>query len=124
MRHAIEEFGAERIQHGIGAAQDPAVLRLLVDEGVACDVCPGSNVALGAVESLAAHPLPRLLEAGVTVTLGSDDPPLFSTDLLQEYEHAWHLCGLDEAGVVGLADNSLAESFAPVDAVARWRARS
>lgn len=122
VRHAIEEFGAERIQHGIGAAQDPDVLTLLVDEGIACDVCPGSNLALAAVPSLDVHPLPRMLEAGVTVTLGSDDPPLFATDLLTEYEYAWNLCGLDEEGLVEIAENSLIESFAPVERVAAWLA--
>lgn len=122
VRHAIEEFGAERIQHGIGAVQDPEVLALLVDEGIACDVCPGSNVALAAVPSLDVHPLPQMLEAGVTVTLGSDDPPLFSTDLLTEYEHAWNLCGLDEQGLAVLAENSLVESFANTAQVEAWLA--
>ncbi|MEZ5168213.1 MAG: adenosine deaminase family protein [Acidimicrobiales bacterium] len=64
VRHALEEFGAERIQHGIGAMSDPDVVALLVEEGVACDVCPGSNVALAAVDSLAVHPLPAMLDAG------------------------------------------------------------
>ena len=120
VRHALEEFGAERIQHGIGAMADPEVVAMLVDQGVACDVCPGSNVALAAVPSLAAHPLPAMLEAGITVTLGSDDPPMFQTDLLSEYRHAWELCDLDEAGLRQLADNSLIESFAPTAAVAEW----
>ena len=120
VRHAIEEFGAERIQHGIGAMGDPAVVSLLVDEGIACDVCPGSNVALGAVASIDVHPLPAMLDAGITVTLGSDDPPLFGTDLLSEYEHAWNLCDLDEDGLRELAENSLVESFASTDAVADW----
>ena len=123
VRHAIERFGAERIQHGIGAMQDPAVAQLLIDEGVACDVCPGSNLALAAVASLDEHPLPKMLEAGVTVTLGSDDPPLFGTDLLAEYEHAAELAGLDEAGLVRLAENSLAESFASTDQIEAWLAR-
>jgi len=120
VRHALEQFGAERIQHGIGAMGDPEVVAMLVDEGVACDVCPGSNLALAAVPSLDVHPLPAMLDAGITVTLGSDDPPLFHTDLLSEYEHAWNLCGLDEDGLRSLADNSLVESFAPTDAVTAW----
>ncbi len=120
VRHAIEEFGAERIQHGIGAVGDPDVLSMLVEQGIACDVCPGSNVALAAVPSLEAHPLPAMLEAGVTVTLGSDDPPMFSTDLLTEYENAWNLAALDEEGLEQLATNSLVDSFAPVDRVEQW----
>lgn len=120
VRHAIEEFGAERIQHGIGAVQDPDVLSLLVDEGIACDVCPASNVALAAVPSLEAHPLPLMLDAGVTVTIGSDDPPFFHTDLLSDYAHAWALADLDHDGLTDLAVNSLVESFAPTERVAGW----
>jgi len=119
-RHALDEFRAERIQHGIRAMDDPEVVAMLVDQGIACDVCPGSNLALAAVPSLDEHPLPAMLDAGITVTLGSDDPPLFHTNLLAEYEHAWNLCGLDEDGLAVLAENSLVESFASTDDVARW----
>ena len=118
--HAIDVFGAERIQHGIGAMDDADLVARMVDEGIACDVCPGSNVALAAVPSLAVHPLPAMLDTGLTVTLGSDDPPLFATNLLAEYEHAWNLCGLDEDGLRQLTENSLVESFAPTAAVQRW----
>lgn len=120
--HALNVFGAERIQHGIGAMGDPELVARMVDEGIACDVCPGSNVALAAVPSLDLHPLPAMLDAGLTVTLGSDDPPLFATSLLAEYENAWNLCGLDEAGLSRLAENSLVESFASTDLVAEWLA--
>ncbi|MEM8620559.1 MAG: adenosine deaminase [Actinomycetota bacterium] len=107
VRFAIERFQAVRIQHGIGAMEDPAVVQLLVERGVACDVCPGSNLALGAVASAAAHPLPAMLDAGITVTLGSDDPPMFQTTLLDEYERAWTWAGLDLDGIERLARNSL-----------------
>lgn len=120
VRHAIEVFGAERIQHGIGAMQDPEVVKMLVDEGIACDVCPGSNVALAAIPSMADHPLAAMLDAGITVTLGSDDPPLMATNLLAEYEHAWNLASLDEHGLRQLADNSLVESFARTEKVEGW----
>lgn len=122
VRHALEAFGAERIQHGIGAMGDPEVVAMLVDRGVACDVCPGSNVSLAAVPSFAVHPLPAMLDAGITVTLGSDDPPFFQTDLLSEYRHAWELCDLDDTGLAVLAENSLVESFAPPEAVEAWLA--
>jgi len=120
VRHALDEFGAERIQHGIGAVGDALVLAKLVDSEVACDVCPGSNVALSAVSDMASHPLPRMLDAGVVVTLGSDDPPLFQTTLLDEYANAWDLCDLDRNGLASLARNSLVESFAPRDVVRGW----
>ena len=117
---ALEEFGAERIQHGIRAMGDPDVVARLAEEGVACDVCPGSNLALAAVPSLDVHPLPAMLDAGITVTLGSDDPPLFATSLLGEYENAWNLCDLDEDGLRDLAINSLVESFASTDQIEAW----
>ena len=107
VRFAIEEFGARRIQHGIGAMQDPAVVELLVERGIACDVCPGSNLALKAVGSPEEHPLRAMIDAGVTVTLGTDDPPMFHTNLLDEYERAWEWCDLDEDGLARLAKNSL-----------------
>ncbi|MEO1057736.1 MAG: adenosine deaminase, partial [Actinomycetota bacterium] len=72
-----------------------------------CDVCPGSNLALHAVDGPESHPLPDMLAAGITVTLGSDDPPMFQTTLLDEYERAWTWAGLDLAGIEQLAQNSL-----------------
>ncbi len=114
VRHAIEQFGAERIQHGIGAIDDPAVVEMLVERGIPCDVCPGSNLALKAVSDAASHPLRRMLEAGITVTLGSDDPPMFQTTLLDEYRRAWEWCNLDRNGLQQLASNSLRSSFTPV----------
>jgi adenosine deaminase len=107
VRFAIEQFQAQRIQHGIGAMQDPAVVELLVQRAIPCDVCPRSNVALHAVENEGAHPLPAMLDAGITVTLGTDDPPMFQTNLLDEYQRAWDWCGLDLDGMSQLAQNSL-----------------
>lgn len=122
VRFALERFGAIRIQHGIGAAQDPDVLAMLVERDVACDVCPGSNLALAAVDSPDQHPLPQMLDAGVTVTLGSDDPPMFQTSLLDEYERAWAWAGLDWHGLADLCANSLARSLAPTARIAAWSA--
>lgn len=112
VRFALERFGAVRIQHGIGAVQDPAVVAMLVDQGVPCDVCPVSNVALHAVAHADAHPLRTMLDAGITVTLGTDDPPMFQTTLLDQYEFAWTRAGVDLDGLQRLADNSLEASFA------------
>ncbi len=120
--HALDEFGAERIQHGIGAMSDPDVVARLVDSGIACDVCPRSNVALAAVPDLDGHPLPQMLDAGMVVTLGSDDPPLFATSLLDEYANAWQMCKLSADDLVGLAGNSLSNSFASPEMIDRWLA--
>jgi len=117
---AVEQFGAERIQHGIGVMADPAVVQLLVERGIACDVCPGSNLALQAVDSPAEHPLPAMLDAGIMITLGSDDPPMFQTNLLDEYERAWEWCSLTASGLRRLAANSLEASFASRTQVNTW----
>lgn len=122
--HAIEHFFAERIQHGIAAMADPEVVELLLRRRIPCDVCPGSNVALKAVADFASHPLPQMVAAGVIVTLGSDDPPLFHTDLISEYRTAWEHGGLDEPALLALARSSIAESFAAEDAKERWLSES
>jgi aminodeoxyfutalosine deaminase len=109
---AIRLLGAERIGHGVSAARDPSLLAYLAEHDIALEVCPTSNLATHAVESLAAHPLPRFREAGVTVTINSDDPPMFGTDLNREYAVAAELLGLDETGVVDLARTAVRVSFA------------
>jgi adenosine deaminase/aminodeoxyfutalosine deaminase len=108
---AIELLGAERIGHGIAAAQDDELLRRLRADGIALEVCPTSNVCTRSVPSLAQHPLPMLVAAGVTVTINSDDPPMFSTTLNSEYAVAADLLGLDESGVADLARAAVRASF-------------
>ncbi|MGH1488023.1 MAG: adenosine deaminase [Acidimicrobiales bacterium] len=120
---AIEQFGAERVQHGIGAMQDAAAVELLLERDIACDVCPGSNLALKAVAKPQDHPLAAMLDAGITVTLGTDDPPMFQTNLLDEYERAWDWCNLDEQALAMLAQNSIVRSFASDDRKQRWLAQ-
>ncbi|MCW2831555.1 MAG: adenosine deaminase [Aeromicrobium sp.] len=110
---AIEKLGAERIGHGIAAAQDPALMAYLAEHQIALEVCPTSNVCTRSVPSLAEHPLPALVAAGVPVTISSDDPPMFSTTLTHEYEVAGELLGLDDAGVAELARASVRHSFTP-----------
>lgn len=119
---SLDHLGAERIGHGIAAAQDPALMARLADEGIALEVCPTSNVRTRSVASLAEHPLPTLVEAGVTVTINSDDPPMFGTTLNREYEIAAELLGLDESGVVDLALAAVNASFAPTDVKQSLRA--
>jgi len=112
---ALHELGAERIGHGTSAAQDPALLAHLAETGVPLEVCPSSNLATRAVARIEEHPLPRFVEAGVTVAIASDDPPMFGTTLNREYEIAADLLGLDQEGVKELARTSVRASFAPDD---------
>lgn len=100
---ALRVLGAERIGHGIASAQDDGLLAHLAERGIPLEVCPTSNVATRAVPGYGDHPLPRLVAAGVPVTINSDDPPMFSTTLNREYEVAAALLDLDEAGVAALA---------------------
>jgi aminodeoxyfutalosine deaminase len=110
---AIDELGAERIGHGIAAADDLRLLNRLREEQITLEICPSSNVATGVVPTLAAHPLPRLLTAGIPVVLGSDDPPMFNTTLLDEYRRARDHLGLTAQQLRALAQASIEASFAP-----------
>ena len=86
VRGALDALGVRRIGHGVRASEDEGLVRRLADEGVVLEVCPGSNVALGVYPDMAAHPIDALRRAGVAVTLSTDDPPFFHTDLDAEYD--------------------------------------
>jgi len=83
---ALDLYGARRIGHGTRSVEDPRLLARLARERIPLEVCPTSNVRLNVVPSVAAHPVTRFLAAGVPVIVSSDDPSLFGTDLLAEYE--------------------------------------
>jgi aminodeoxyfutalosine deaminase len=117
--HALRLLGAERIGHGTSSAQDPELLAHLAATGVPLEVCPSSNIATRAVATLDEHPIRAFRDAGVTVTVNSDDPPMFGTTLNREYEIAADLLGLDETGVADLARTAVRASFADDDLKAR-----
>ncbi|MEV6105774.1 adenosine deaminase [Streptomyces sp. NPDC051940] len=119
---AIRELGAERIGHGTSSAQDPELLAYLAENRIALEVCPTSNIATRAVRVLEEHPIRAFVDAGVPVTVNSDDPPMFGTDLNKEYAVAARLLDLDEAGVAGLAKNAVEASFLDTAAKARLTA--
>ncbi|AWE52707.1 adenosine deaminase [Streptomyces nigra] len=108
---ALTELRAERIGHGTSAAQDPKLLAHLAEHRIPLEVCPTSNIATRAVRTIEEHPLARFVEAGVLVTINSDDPPMFGTDLDNEYAVATRLLGLDERGLAELAKNAVTASF-------------
>ncbi|WP_252930529.1 adenosine deaminase [Paracoccus sp. 08] len=85
VRQALD-LGCTRIGHGVQAIDDPALVRDLVERGVTLEVCPGSNIALGVYPSWGAHPIARLADAGVRVTVSTDDPPFFHTTMRHEYD--------------------------------------
>jgi aminodeoxyfutalosine deaminase len=86
VRGAIGALRADRIRHGIRAIDDAALVDELAERGIVLDVCPTSNLRTGVVRSLAEHPLPRLVAAGVRCTINTDDPAMFGNDLGSEYE--------------------------------------
>ncbi|MFI6271021.1 adenosine deaminase [Micromonospora zamorensis] len=108
---ALNELGAERIGHGISAAQDPELLTYLAERQIGMEICPTSNVRTRAVASLDEHPLPQLVQAGLLVTINSDDPPMFGTTLNDEYAVAARLLGTGREGLAGLARNAVTASF-------------
>lgn len=118
VRDAIEQLGAERIGHGIGAAHDPRLLRTLAERGIALEVCPSSNVCTGALARqlgqatarVDQHPLRALVAEGVAVVLGSDDPPMFHTSLGREYALALRL-GLSAPELARIAARSFEKAF-------------
>ncbi len=116
---AVSLLGAERIGHGTSAAHDPALLAHLATERIPVEVCPSSNLATGAVADLADHPIRAFRDAGIQVTINSDDPPMFGTTLSREYEIAAELLELDQQGVVELAKNAVTASFASPEVAAR-----
>jgi aminodeoxyfutalosine deaminase len=110
---AIDQLGAERIGHGVRCLEDPELVAELRRRRIPLEVCPTSNVRTGVVADLSEHPLPRLIEEGLLVTLNSDDPPMFGTTLRNEYIAVARTLGLGAAGLKDLARNAARAAFLP-----------
>jgi adenosine deaminase len=108
---AITVLGAERIGHGVRAIEDPELVSYLAQHSIPLEVCPTSNLRLGVYPSLAAHPLRALHEAGVVVTINSDDPPLFNTTLNQEISLLPDPFGFDVPTIDEILLNGVRHSF-------------
>jgi adenosine deaminase len=115
IRDALEFLLAERIDHGVRAIEDPALVDELVDRRIPLDVCPGSNVLLGHYPDRVSHPLEMLRSAGVRVSINTDDPALLGTSLSAEYVESARAYGWDRATLVSLAQTSIEASFANWD---------
>lgn len=92
----ISDLRVSRIGHGINAVQDPALVEQIAERGIVLEVCPGSNVVLNAVQDWSSHPIERLRDAGVKVTVSTDDPPFFHTTMTKEFENLHKTFGWSE----------------------------
>jgi adenosine deaminase len=121
--HAGEHAGAEsvrealtlpitRMSHGVRAAEDPALVAELAERGIVLEACPTSNVATGVYTGYETHPLRALFEAGVKVTLGSDDPPYFGASIAGEYAVARERLGFEEGELRTITRTAIEASFA------------
>lgn len=115
VRDAVELLRADRIDHGVRAVEDPALVDLLARRRIALGICPSSNVELGVYESLAAHPIDRLRQAGVPVSINTDDPSLLRTSLPREYALCQQQFGWGDETLREIAATSIAASFASAD---------
>ncbi|MDX3226531.1 adenosine deaminase [Streptomyces sp. ME19-01-6] len=119
VRDCLDDLGAQRVGHGVRAAEDPRLLSRLAERGVTCEVCPSSNVALGVYEKPEDVPLRTLYDAGVPMALGADDPLLFGSRLAAQYELAREHHGFTDAELAELARQSVRGSAAPKEVAER-----
>ncbi len=122
VREAVELLQVERVDHGVRTLEDPELVVEMRDRGTALTVCPLSNVALRVVDTLADHPLPAMLDAGLLACVNSDDPAYFGGYMAENLEAVRVAFGLDDTALAGLARNSFDATFAPEQDKRRWRA--
>lgn len=128
IRTAVEKLNAVRVGHGVTALEDPSVVSLLKERGVVLEVCPTSNLCIGITDRIENHALPHLLEAGLKVTIGTDDPPIFNTTLVDEFARiskafgygtdefeAFNLVAAESALVSGSRRSELKTAVSPND---------
>ena len=120
---AALDLPVSRIGHGVRAIEDPSLMAELAESGIVLEVCPTSNVATGVFPSYAEHPLPKLIAAGIRVTLSSDDPPYFHTTIGREYDLAAEHFGFDEDALMAMTRNSIAAAFVDQETRQRLLAR-
>ncbi len=111
VRDALRDLKVERIGHGVRAIEDPALVDRLAEDGVVLEVCPGSNVALGIYPTWTDHPVARLREKGVKVTVSTDDPPFFHTTMTHEFDRLAEAFGWEEADFAALNRTALDAAF-------------
>jgi aminodeoxyfutalosine deaminase len=112
---AIRALGAERLGHGVRSSEDPLLIDYLREHQIPLEICPTSNLCLGVYRSYEEHPIRRLWDEGLYVTVNSDDPPMFDTDLVREFQVLADRLGFTAAELEHLSLNALRASFLPAD---------
>ncbi len=123
MMRAIEALPLRRIGHGVRAIEDRRVMDLLVEKNIALEVCPTSNIELKVFPDYLSHPLRKLQAHGIKITLNSDDPPFFKTDLGKEYSVAREHFGYSDHELLDITRTAIDVSFADESTKARLRER-
>lgn len=113
IRSALDVVGLDRLDHGVRAIEDPALVRELVERRLPLDICPSSNICLGVYPDLGTHSFDRLRRAGAAVNVNTDDPPFFDTDLATEYTRLARTFGYGADDLAGFSLAALAASFLP-----------
>ncbi len=121
VKDAIDALNPARIGHGVQAWHDPALVEEIARKGIVLEVCPGSNVFLGVYKHRHDHPIEKLRESGVAVTVSTDDPPFFRTDMTSEYQMLNRVFGWDEDDFRALAQEAAAAAFCDEPTRARIR---
>ncbi|MDA5095646.1 adenosine deaminase [Aliiroseovarius sp. KMU-50] len=119
VREALDALKVSRIGHGVRSIEDLNLVERLVEEKITLEVCPGSNVFLGVFDRLENHPIAKLRERGVNVTVSTDDPPFFRTTMTKEYEELQRVFGWDETDFADLNRVALDAAFCNADTKAR-----
>ena len=114
IRQTLELLQVERIGHGITATDDESVMRLLIEKDIPLEICPTSNVKLGAVSCWETHPVRKLHDFGVPLVLGTDDPAFFDNTLVEEYENLRHHFGFTDAEIANIRHNEQKYAFEKV----------
>lgn len=123
VREVVTALAPKRLGHGVRTTEDPELLDRLIEADVAFEVCPTSNVHLGVYSDFSQVPLPVLMGHGATIALGADDPLLFHSRLLRQYEHARDVFSLSDETVADLARQSIDASLASESSKRRWYAQ-
>ncbi len=119
IRAALRDLKVERIGHGVRAVEDAELMAELAATGVVLEVCPGSNVSLGIFENVVAHPIAKLRDAGVKVTVSTDDPPFFHATMTKEYTELARAFGWDASDFRALNETAAQAAFCDADTRAR-----